>query len=100
MLMPCHSDKDYAGKETDITTNRQCAGAANFRANNDWESASGIIDGEKSAEVFSSADEMLRHYYPDVTEEEVLHTCSEKTLEMLANIEMSKAMRLLQNANR
>lgn len=63
--LPCHQDKNYAGKESDATKVTQCRGAAKFRSNIGVEEklpdALLKVPADKET-VFGSNQEMYAHY--------------------------------------
>jgi hypothetical protein len=64
--LPCHKDKNYAGRDTVATEVVQCRGAAIFRSN--IEVAEKMPEGilvlpKDDTEVFASKEEFLAYYY-------------------------------------
>lgn len=90
--LPCHADKNYQGKGSNIETVSQCRGAAIFRAN--CEVPYGLPDEllslDKDEEtVFSNEKEFLEHY-TDLNEQEIENATEKEFLDAVMQYEMMK----------
>jgi hypothetical protein len=91
--LPCHSSKNYSGKETNLESGniKQCAGANIFRANIDVAKymPKGIeqlpVDKKN---VFTTKEEFLAHYY-NVSEEIIRYIFTDKLYKELMEKELN-----------
>tara|TARA_R110002051_G_scaffold319364_1_gene403309 strand:+ start:968 stop:1408 length:441 start_codon:yes stop_codon:yes gene_type:complete len=63
--LPCHADKNYSGKGSNVETVTQCRGAAIFRANCEtpYKLPEQLLSLEKDEEsVFANEAEFIAHY--------------------------------------
>ncbi len=63
--LPCHADKNYSGKGSNVETVTQCRGAAIFRANCEvpYKLPEQLLSLEKDEEsVFANEADFLKHY--------------------------------------
>lgn len=91
--LPCHQDKNYQGKGSDVATVSQCRGAAIFRSNCGKSRAlpKQLLDLPRDTEmVFESESEFLKHYIEDMSEDEVFALTSQEALEHMMMHEMNK----------
>jgi hypothetical protein len=82
--LPCHSDKNYAGKRSDTNKVSQCAGAAIYRTNIgvDKKMPEGIFLLPKDEElVFKNHGEFINHFIPNVKVEDANKVIKEFNLE-------------------
>jgi hypothetical protein len=91
--LPCHSDSEYDGKKSDLTTISQCAGAAIYRSNLGiaWKFPAAFhILKEDKVHVFASAAELLAKFR-EITVEEAEALLKKTTPDMLLAQEFSKS---------
>jgi hypothetical protein len=91
--LPCHSDRNYEGKGSDISLVDQCRGAAIFRSNCEipHKLPDELLKLNKDSEtVFANEREFLEHYYPDLNEMELDNMTEEGFLNAIMNYELNK----------
>jgi len=90
--LPCHQDKNYKGKNSNVETVSQCRGAAIFRANCDvpYRLPEQLLSLEKDKEnVFASEAEFVSHYL-DISVETSEKMLTPKLLDQIMNKELDK----------
>ena len=90
--LPCHQDKNYEGKNSDVETVGQCRGAAIFRANikSPYKLPERLLKLEKNTEeVFASEAEFLA-YYMDIPLEDAESMLTRQALDKLMYQELNK----------
>jgi hypothetical protein len=90
--LPCHQDKNYEGKGSNVETVSQCRGAAIFRANcgTPYKLPDQLLSLEKDEEaVFGSEAEFLAHYM-DAPLEWAKNMLTRQTLDELMHQELNK----------
>ena len=90
--LPCHADKNYSGKNSNVETVSQCRGAAIFRANCETphELPKELLSLDKDVEtVFANEKEFLEHY-SDLNEKEIENSIESGFLDSIMRYEISK----------
>lgn len=90
--LPCHQDKNYEGKGSDVEKVSQCRGAAIFRSNCNSPYTLPkelLVLPEDKENVFASEAEFLAHYM-DAPLEYAQKMLTEKTLDELMYQEINK----------
>lgn len=90
--LPCHSDGQYEGKNSDASKVQQCAGAAIFRANakQPYKLPDQLLSLEEDHEnVFSTPAEFFAYYY-GIPLERAQELMTEEALDRFLALELMK----------
>ncbi len=90
--LPCHQDKNYSEKGSNVETVSQCRGAAKFRANCEvpYKLPEQLLKLDKDKEnVFENEADFLS-YYTELTVDQAEKLLKEITLDSIMQMELNK----------
>ena len=90
--LPCHQDKNYQGKGSNVETVTQCRGAAIFRANceDQYNLPKQLLSLEKDTDNVFANEAEFASFYLDVPEEAMKRFLNKGSLDTMMNEEMYK----------